>query len=235
MVFYKLTIVGTGVQVGTLIYDVLTDSSWDDMRPAVQLKGDRSSTRQMKSSNGSRYVRHLAEERGEDEPRPGAEAKEDSALSDGDLPEPRTGEDVKVTLQRVLEARAILANKLENDARDVPSSTSLETVQEDASTKSTINMAREVLAGFRKGSVENGRVSEASTADDGNGVQDWSASLIRSGLSKPLAAKGSPWRRELGTVHDLHCLTDQPDVVRKVGCCNRKRYHFLISCCCGVV
>lgn len=134
------------------------------------------------------------------------------------MPENRTGEDVKLTLQRVLEARALMASKLENDQKETISSTTLETVQVDVNTKNTINMAREVLAGYRKGSVENGRgVSEENTLDNGDGVQVWGASLIRSGFPKPLTAKGSLWRRDLGTVHDLHGLTDQPDSVRKVG------------------
>ncbi|KAG0604425.1 hypothetical protein M758_10G171100 [Ceratodon purpureus] len=193
------------------------DSSWDDARPEVQSRGDMSSTRRRRSSNGkvaSRHVQQLAQRLGEFASQPGVQAREDSASTEeADEPGHRTGEDVKVTLQRVLEARALLANKLEQDAA---TSTSLGTVQEDVSTKNTINMAREVLAGFRKVGVENGRVPEESTVDDGNGVQDWSASLIRSGFPKPLTAKGSLWRRDLGTVHDLHGLTDQPDSVRKV-------------------
>jgi hypothetical protein len=195
----------------------VTDSSWDDSRPAAQPKRDTSSARQRKSSNGKAVSQH--QKKGDDE----AQVREDSAV---DLHEHRTVEDVKLTLQRVLEARALLASKLENDAA---SSTSVEAVQEDAS---TIDMAREVLAGFRKGSAENGRVGEESTVEDGNGVQDWSASLIRGGLSKPLTAKGSLWRRDLGTVHDLHGLTDQPDIVRKVGTSNRKL--FLLLCCCSL-
>ena len=186
----------------------------------MQPKGDRRSTRQRKNSNGKALLR-CAEQLGQKTGEGNLQAKEGFArLDEADLPEQRAGEDLKLTLQRVLEAHALLAHKLDNDSKDTEPLTSLETVEEDVSTKNTINMAREVLTGFRKGSIENGRVSGDSTSDDGNGVKDWSASLIRSGLSKPLAAKGSLWRRDLGTVHDLHGLTDQPDIVRKVGTSN---------------
>lgn len=126
--------------------------------------------------------------------------------------ENRNGDNVKLTLQRVLEARAHMGSKVEESPKPL---------QEDVVAKATINMAREVLAGYMKaGPVES------STADNGDGVQVWGASLIRSGVPKPLSAKGSLWRRDLGTVHDLHGLIDQPDIVRKVvGALNGLRSH----------
>lgn len=125
-----------------------------------------------------------------------------------------TTRDVKLTIQRVLEARALLASKLQ-DAEGKPSSSG-DTAQKDLTNENTISMAREVLAGYRKGSKEKGRLFEGRTAVEGDGVQDWGASLSRSGFLKPLARKGSLWRRDLGTLNDHQNLHEQSDIVRKV-------------------
>lgn len=150
-------------------------------------------------------------------------------------PENRSSQNVKRTLQRVLEAHALLASKLQNDQMETTPSSALETVKADLGTKNTISMAREVLAGFSKGSVENDRVGERSMADNGNGVQVWGASLTRSGLAKPLTGKGNLWKRDLGTVHGLHSLTDQPYIVQKACVFYQKLHHDAITAVLSVV
>lgn len=212
------------------------DSSWDDARPAVQPARDRASTRERGNSNGkavSQYLQKQIQKMGEEGSQPGAQGKEEELIRPRECnisttsiasradegvssPENRSSQNVKRTLQRVLEAHALLASKLQNDQMETTPSSALETVKADLGTKNTISMAREVLAGFSKGSVENDRVGERSMADNGNGVQVWGASLTRSGLAKPLTGKGNLWKRDLGTVHGLHSLTDQPYIVQKV-------------------
>lgn len=64
-------------------FDVLTDSSWDDARPAVQPARDRASTRERGNSNGkavSQYLQKQIQKMGEEGSQPGAQGKEEELI-----------------------------------------------------------------------------------------------------------------------------------------------------------
>lgn len=124
--------------------------------------------------------------------------------------------DIRLTIQRVLEAHALMASK-EQVAQDESSPTlTIVNVQKDRTKKSSMIPARGVLGGYKKVKTGKGWLFEDRNATEEDAVHDWGASLARRGPSKPLTNKGSVWRRDLGTLNGQQDLRKQSEIVQQV-------------------